>query len=189
MSTRNRWSRWLAMFLAVAMMLNTQGMTALADVIGIVTDRKDQTADGSGMTDPGAGEERENIVTFSVSQGASVTVDGVDATNTTAMARDGIIVFTVTDAEVYQVSTVLVDRTKEARKNEATEAPDDYIIEGIKTDETVVTVETKTAETEETQTEAETAKLIVNHMAEVPGEDGDLKRIALAEPEFFSDGL
>ena len=75
MSTRNRWSRWLAMFLAVAMMLNTQGMTALADVIGIVTDRKDQTADGSGMTDPGAGEERENIVTFSVSQGASVTVD------------------------------------------------------------------------------------------------------------------
>lgn len=189
MSTRNRWSRWLAMFLAVAMMLNTQGMTALADVIGIVTDRKDQTADGSGMADPGAGEERENIVTFSVSQGASVTVDGADATNTTAMARDGRIVFTVTAAEGYQVSSVLVDRTKEARKNEATEAPDDYIIEGIKTDETVVTVETKTAETEETQTEAETAKLIVNHMAEVPGEDGDLKRIALAEPEIFTEGL
>ena len=45
----------------------------------------------------------ENTVAFQSAEGASVTVDGADVTNGTAMAKDGKIVFTVTPAEGYEV--------------------------------------------------------------------------------------
>lgn len=128
-----------------------------------------QTADGSGtdteedgakteaMTETTTESETEaadgHIVTFEVAEGAAVTVDGVDVTNTTAMAIDGTIVFTVAPEEGYEIAGVLVDGEKEARTNDATEEADDHIIEGIRTDETIVSVSVRAVETE-VETEA-----------------------------------
>ncbi|MDY3917860.1 MAG: Cna B-type domain-containing protein, partial [Candidatus Limivivens sp.] len=102
----------------------------------------------------------ENVVTFTVAEGVTVTVDGVDATNTTAMAKNGTIIFTVAAEEGYEITEVLVDGTIPAR---TTGNPGEYIIENIQTDATVVTVEANAVETEtepetavETETETET---------------------------------
>ena len=84
----------------------------------------------------------ENVVAFQSAEGASVTVDGADVTNGTAMAKDGKIVFTVTPAEGYEVTSILVDGTIPARTNDETPETNDYIIEGIQTDSTVVVIST-----------------------------------------------
>ena len=85
----------------------------------------------------------ENTVAFQSAEGASVTVDGADVTNGTAMAKDGKIVFTVTPAEGYEVTSILVDGTIPARTNDETPETNDYIIEGIQTDSTVVVISTQ----------------------------------------------
>lgn len=95
-------------------------------------------------------EVTENVVTFQTEEGATVTIDGVDATNDTAMAKDGKIIFTVAAQEGFSVTEVLVDGTIPAR---TTGNPNEYIIEGIQTDATVVTINTASAQTEETETE------------------------------------
>ena len=101
-----------------------------------------------------APQEAENavqhVVSFQTGEGASVTVDGADATNGTAMAKDGKILFTVAAQEGFSVTEVLVDGTIPAR---TTGNPNEYIIEGIQTDATVVTINTASAQTEETETE------------------------------------
>ena len=102
----------------------------------------------------------ENTVAFQSAEGASVTVDGADVTNGTAMAKDGKIVFTVTPAEGYEVTSILVDGTIPARTNDETPETNDYIIEGIQTDSTVVVISTQAVEIEtesESETESETA--------------------------------
>ena len=58
---------------------------------------------------------RKNVVTFQSDEGASVTVNGTDVTNGTGEAEDGKIVFAVVPAEGYQVTSVLVDGSIEAR--------------------------------------------------------------------------
>ena len=98
----------------------------------------------------------ENTVAFQSAEGASVTVDGADVTNGTAMAKDGKIVFTVTPAEGYEVTSILVDGTIPARTNDETPETNDYIIEGIQTDSTVVVISTQ-AVVVESETESETA--------------------------------
>ena len=98
----------------------------------------------------------ENVVAFQSAEGASVTVDGADVTNGTAMAKDGKIVFTVTPAEGYEVTSILVDGTIPARTNDETPETNDYIIEGIQTDSTVVVISTQ-AVVVESETESETA--------------------------------
>ena len=98
----------------------------------------------------------ENTVAFQSAEGASVTVDGADVTNGTAMAKDGKIVFTVTPAEGYEVTSILVDGTIPARTNDETPETNDYIIEGIQTDSTVVVISTQ-AVVVESETEIETA--------------------------------
>ena len=98
----------------------------------------------------------ENTVAFQSAEGASVTVDGADVTNGTAMAKDGKIVFTVTPAEGYEVTGILVDGTIPARTNDETPETNDYIIEGIQTDSTVVVISTQ-AVVVESETESETA--------------------------------
>ena len=98
----------------------------------------------------------ENTVAFQSAEGASVTVDGADVTNGTAMAKDGKIVFTVTPAEGYEVTSILVDGTIPARTNDETPETNDYIIEGIQTDSTVVVISTQ-AVAVESETESETA--------------------------------
>ena len=98
----------------------------------------------------------ENTVAFQSVEGASVTVDGADVTNGTAMAKDGKIVFTVTPAEGYEVTSILVDGTIPARTNDETPETNDYIIEGIQTDSTVVVISTQ-AVAVESETESETA--------------------------------
>lgn len=92
----------------------------------------------------------QHVVSFQTGEGASVTVDGADATNGTAMAKDGKILFTVAAQEGFSVTEVLVDGTIPAR---TTGNPNEYIIEGIQTDATVVTINTASAQTEETETE------------------------------------
>ncbi len=94
-------------------------------------------------------EVRKNIVTFKVDEGAVVTIDNIDITKDTKEAKeaskaiDGKIVFKVAAKEGYEITKVLVDETADARKNEETvDEPDDYIIEGILTDNTIVTVKT-----------------------------------------------
>ena len=98
----------------------------------------------------------ENTVAFQSAEGASVTVDGADVTNGTAMAKDGKIIFTVTPAEGYEVTSILVDGTIPARTNDETPETNDYIIEGIQTDSTVVVISTQ-AVVVESETESETA--------------------------------
>ena len=96
---------------------------------------------------------RENPVTFQVSEGATVTVDGTDVTNGTAMAKDGRIVFSIDTAEGYGITSVLVDGSIPARPNEETEAANDYIIEGISEDTFVVVATQKVVKAEEPEAE------------------------------------
>lgn len=72
------------------------------------------------------------------------------------MAKDGKIVFAVTPAEGYEVTSILVDGTIPARTNDETPETNDYIIEGIQTDSTVVVISTQAAVVE-SETESETA--------------------------------
>ena len=104
----------------------------------------EEGAEAGQQTDAGESEEdvRENTVTFDVAEGASTTVDGQDVTNSIAMAEDGKIVFGVATESGYEISEILVDGSIPARKNEASEDPDDYVIEGIQTNDTIVTVRT-----------------------------------------------
>ncbi len=102
----------------------------------------------------------KNIVTFQIDDGATVTVDDKDISLTdakTSEAENGTIIFTVTAKEGYELEAVLVDGSIDARKNDQTTDEDDYIIEGIETDETVVTVKTKRLYPEQTFEEVKTA--------------------------------
>lgn len=95
--------------------------------------------------------EIENIVTFQIGEGAAaIAQDGTSITSV-ATAKNGKIVFCIIAEEGYTVKEVLVDGYIPARH---TDNPDEYIIEGIRTDETIVTVNTVPAETkEESETE------------------------------------
>ena len=134
---------------------------------------QDETSEGEDGEDV-----RKNVVTFQSDEGASVTVNGTDVTNGTGEAEDGKIVFAVVPAEGYQVTSVLVDGSIEAR---TTGNENEYIVEGIQTDETIVSVSTEwignenesEAETEiETETEAE-SEIEIETEAEVETEAED----------------
>ena len=88
--------------------------------------------------------QRKNLVTFQVGEGAAVWVKDAAEASTTGTAVDGKILFTVRLNEGYTLESVLVDGTTPARQTETGE----YIIEGIQTDNTIVTVKTKAPETE-----------------------------------------
>ena len=88
--------------------------------------------------------QRKNLVTFRVGEGAAVWVKDAAEASTTGTAVDGKILFTVRLNEGYTLESVLVDGTTPARQTETGE----YIIEGIQTDNTIVTVKTKAPETE-----------------------------------------
>ena len=104
---------------------------------------------------------RKNDVLFEVAEGATVTVDGKDVTNTKGTAKDGKIVFTVQAKEGYKVTEVLVDGQTPAR---TTGNENEYIVEGI-TETTTIVVRTETVPTEsetETESESETEAPISN---------------------------
>ncbi len=86
---------------------------------------------------------RQNTVTFDVSEGAAATVNGQDVTNSFAMAENGRIIFSLSPESGYQITEVLVDGSIPARKNEESDDPEDYIIEGIQTNDTIVSVRTQ----------------------------------------------
>ena len=88
--------------------------------------------------------QRKNLVTFQVGEGAAVWVKDAAEASTTGTAVDGKILFTVRLNEGYTLESVLVDGMTPARQTETGE----YIIEGIQTDNTIVTVKTKAPETE-----------------------------------------
>ena len=88
--------------------------------------------------------QRKNLVTFQVGEGAAVWVKDAAEASTTGTAVDGKILFTIRLNEGYTLESVLVDGTTPARQTETGE----YIIEGIQTDNTIVTVKTKAPETE-----------------------------------------
>ena len=108
---------------------------------------------------------RENAVSFIVAEGAKVYVDDKDVTNQKGTARDGKIIFKVVPETGYAIAFVKVDDTKDARN---THNENEYVIEGIQTDNTVVRVtmskvETKKAAESETtedvkESEPETGK-------------------------------
>ncbi len=98
---------------------------------------------------------RRNVVTFEVAKGAVVTVDGENvADGETAMAKDGTIIFTAVPEEGYEITSVIFDGDHETRKT-SDESGNEYILEGIQTDETVISVSAKGPEAEETETETE----------------------------------
>ena len=96
---------------------------------------------------------RENAVSFVVPEGAKVYVDDKDVTNQKGTARDGKIIFKVVPETGYAIASVKVDDTKDARN---THNENEYIIEGIQTDNTVVRVTTRKNESEKTVSETET---------------------------------
>ncbi len=81
-----------------------------------------------------------NKVAFSVDEGAVVTVNGTDVTNKTANAEDGTIRFKVKARTGYEITEVLVDGKTPAR---TTDRANEYIIEHISSDNTVVSVATQ----------------------------------------------
>lgn len=104
--------------------------------------------------------ETANTVTFQISEGAAIFAqDGAQITST-ATAKNSKIVFSIIAEEGYTVTEVLVDGHTPARH---TDDPNEYIIEGISTDETVVTVSTALVEAEdEGSSETEERKVQVN---------------------------
>ena len=124
----------------------------------------------------------ENTVAFQSAEGASVTVDGADVTNGTAMAKDGKIVFTVTPAEGYEVTSILVDGTIPARTNDETPETNDYIIEGIQTDSTVVVISTQAIEIE-TESESETESEPATEAATEAESESESETEAVTESE------
>ena len=104
--------------------------------------------------------ETANTVTFQISEGAAIFAqDGAQITST-ATAKNGKIVFSIIAEEGYTVTEVLIDGHTPARH---TDDPNEYIIEGISTDETVVTVSTALVEAEdEGSSETEERKVQVN---------------------------
>ena len=95
---------------------------------------------------------RENAVSFVVPEGAKVYVDDKDVTNQKGTARDGKIIFKVVPETGYVIASVKVDDTKDARN---THNENEYVIEGIQTDNTVVRVTMNKVETEKTTEAAE----------------------------------
>ena len=93
-----------------------------------------------------------NTVTFEAGVGVTVLSDGADVTNGTGQAVDGTILFTVIPTNGYEVTSVLVDGSIEAR---TTENANEYIIENIQTDDTIVSITTEWVGVEETETETE----------------------------------
>ncbi len=119
--------------------------------------------------EPEAEEEPKDVVlnkvAFSADEGAVVTVNGKDVTNGTANAEDGTILFKVKARTGYEIKDVLVDGKTPARTTDQT---DEYIIEHISTDETVVSVVTQ-----ETLADANTYRAIadgVKVVVEVPAD-------------------
>ncbi len=97
--------------------------------------------------------EIENTVVFRTSEGAVVFAQDGTPITSTATAKNGKIVFSIIAEEGYTVMEVLVDGYIPARH---TDNPNEYIIEGINTDETIVTVSAVPAEAEEeSETEIE----------------------------------
>ena len=84
-----------------------------------------------------------------------MTVDGENvADGETAMAKDGTIIFTAVPEDGYEITSVIFDGDHETRKTD-NESGNEYILEGIQTDETVISVSAQGPEDEETETETE----------------------------------
>ena len=166
MRERERVKRYLALLLAFTMIFTSSSMNVLAaTVVGgyknsnksqITTEESETSVETEAQetqvpeteeTDAGI---RKNIVTFFTNGHAHVVVDG-ETVDSTAYAKDGKIVFDVAVENGYQIESVLVDKSINARTTEN----GSYIIEGIQTDNTTVDITTVEAETE-AQTEAMT---------------------------------
>ncbi len=122
----------------------TDGADGSSEVNG--SDGADESGENDGTAQNGTEQPqegvRQNTVAFDVSDGAVTTVNGQDVTNSIAMAEDGKIVFAISLEDGYKLTEVLVDGSIPARKNEASDDPDDYVIEGIQTNDTIVSVRT-----------------------------------------------
>ena len=170
MREREKVRRYLALLLAFAMIFTSSSMNVLAATIvgGYKNSDKSQTTveesettvetevqeTEASETDEDGTEIRKNVVTFSINGHAHVVVDGTTV-ESTAYAKDGKIVFDVAVENGYQIESVLVDKSINARTTEN----GSYIIEGIQTDNTTVDITTVEVETEaqtETSTETET---------------------------------
>ena len=170
MRERERVRRYLALLLAFTMIFTSSSMNVLAATIvgGYKNSDKSQTTVEESETTveteapeteaPETNEDgteiRKNVVTFSTNGHAHVVVDGTTV-ESTAYAKDGKIVFDVAVENGYQIESVLVDKSINARTTEN----GSYIIEGIQTDNTTVDITTVEVETEaqtETSTETET---------------------------------
>ena len=117
------------------------------------TESEEETAETSAeSTEAAEAEARVNTVQFSTDEGATVTANGQDVTNGIGTAENGTIVFSVVPNGNYAVSSVLVDGITEAR---ATGNANEYIIEGILTDNTVVSVNTEAVAGETAEEDAE----------------------------------
>ncbi|HIQ95509.1 MAG TPA: InlB B-repeat-containing protein, partial [Candidatus Limivivens merdigallinarum] len=123
------------------------------------SDTSEETAESE--SEPAESETAvQNLVTFT-GENVTITANGTAVTDGTAMALDGKIVFTIVPAEGFAVTEVLVDGNIPAR---TTGNPNEYIIEGIQTDATVVSIATQAVETEVAETESE----VVESETEVP---------------------
>lgn len=170
MRERERVRRYLALLLAFTMIFTSSSMNVLAATIvgGYKNSDKSQTTveesettveteapeTEAPETNEDGTEVRKNLVTFSTNGHAHVVVNGATI-DSTAYARDGKIVFDVAVENGYQIESVLVDKSINARTTEN----GSYIIEGIQTDNTTVDITTVEVETEaqtETSTETET---------------------------------
>lgn len=151
MREREKVRRYLALLLAFAMIFTSSSMNVLAATIvgGYKNSDKSQTTveesettvetevqeTEASETDEDGMEIRKNVVTFSINGHAHVVVDGTTV-ESTAYAKDGKIVFNVAVENGYQIESVLVDKSINARTTEN----GSYIIEGIQTDNTTVDI-------------------------------------------------
>ncbi|MGO5292495.1 Spy0128 family protein, partial [Porcincola sp. LCP21S3_C12] len=119
---------------------------------------------------------RENVVSFAVAEGAKVYVDGKDVTNQKGTARDGKIIFKVVPETGYAITSVKVDDTKDARN---THNENEYIIEGIQTDNTVVRVTMNKVETEKAA-ESETTADVKESETEIAASTESVKETETA---------
>ena len=84
-----------------------------------------------------------NIVSFVYdADQALVAVDGEEIEDAAAVAKDGVLVFTATALKGYRIDSVVVGEDTPVG---TTENEDEYIIEGIENDNTVVTITTSKA--------------------------------------------
>ncbi|MCI5902340.1 MAG: InlB B-repeat-containing protein, partial [Blautia sp.] len=177
MKTREKFKRFLALFLGVAMMINSTAVTTLAQTVGVYSNQESTSTTpdaGSEVTEPDDGTAEDSVVKRAVtfySEHATAYVNGEAASPVgyATVSKEGAeagegatIVFQVVPDEGYQVTRVLVDNSMDARTTE----DGSYIIEGIQTNATVVEIQTEEIQKEEEPADEDVVKKKVTFTAE-----------------------